>query len=44
MKHDHMIAVNDVNEQRTAGYEMNINYFLNRSSRLRNLTKSINKR
>ena len=39
MKNDHMFAVNDVYEQITAGYVMNINYFLNHSSRLLNLTK-----
>lgn len=38
MKHVHIIAVNDVNEQRTADNEMKINYFLNRSSRLFILT------
>ena len=47
MKHVHIIAVNDVNEQRTADNEMKINYFLNRSSRLFILTMdtmSVNKR
>ena len=39
MKNDDMFAVNDVYEQITAGYVMNINYFLNHSSRLLNLTK-----